>query len=199
MPNSVQQYFEQASRDYQEKVGRGLLGRLRQIETQAVMRRLSPGAGQRVLDAGCGAGHYTSLIAEAGASVLGVDFTPGMVDAAKRRGLEVVSGDLETLQLEERFDKILCAGALEFSARPQAIIQNLAAHLAERGILVLLLPRRSPLGLLYKLFHRLHGVRATLFSRRAIREMTETAGLHVAHTDKAGPLSYVVAATEPAP
>ena len=199
MPNSVQQYFEQASRDYQEKVGRGLLGRLRQIETQAVMRRLSPGAGQRVLDAGCGAGHYTSLIAEAGASVLGVDFTPGMVDAAKRRGLVVVSGDLETLQLEERFDKILCAGALEFSARPQAIIQNLAAHLAERGILVLLLPRRSPLGLLYKLFHRLHGVRATLFSRRAIREMTETAGLHVAHTDKAGPLSYVVAATEPAP
>jgi SAM-dependent methyltransferase len=42
-------------------------------------------AGKRVLDLGCGSGDLTVLLALAGARVIGVDLSPGMVDVARRR------------------------------------------------------------------------------------------------------------------
>ncbi|MET8850570.1 GrpB family protein [Amycolatopsis sp. NPDC004625] len=41
--------------------------------------------GQRVLDAGCAAGHLSALLAERGADVLGVDSSAGMIAVARRK------------------------------------------------------------------------------------------------------------------
>lgn len=47
---------------------------------------LLPGLdGARVLDAGCGNGDYAARLADRGASVLGVDASEGMIDAAQER------------------------------------------------------------------------------------------------------------------
>ncbi|OMI26204.1 hypothetical protein BTA31_15420 [Bacillus haynesii] len=40
---------------------------------------------QRVLDAGCGEGYFSRLLAKAGASVTAVDYSPRMIDIAKER------------------------------------------------------------------------------------------------------------------
>lgn len=42
-------------------------------------------SGRSVLDAGCGTGYLTVKLAGAGASVIGVDFSPAMISIAKRR------------------------------------------------------------------------------------------------------------------
>ena len=44
-----------------------------------VMQLLSPTAGERILDLGCGTGHLTSQIASAGANVIGIDRSPEMI------------------------------------------------------------------------------------------------------------------------
>lgn len=50
-------------------------------------------------DAGCGPGHVTAFLAEAGAEVLGLDLSPGMVAAARAShpGLRFEVGDLRAL------------------------------------------------------------------------------------------------------
>jgi ubiquinone/menaquinone biosynthesis C-methylase UbiE len=39
--------------------------------------------GKRVLDAGCGPGHYAKWMIEQGAEVVGIDFTPKMLEIAR--------------------------------------------------------------------------------------------------------------------
>jgi len=139
-------------------------------------------AGERILDAGCGAGFYTKRLAGAGARVTGLDAARAMVDAARRDGLEARVADLERDDPGGPYDKVLCAGALEFAGNPARVVSRLAAALrpGAGGRLVLLYPPAGALGLLYRLFHRSHGVRARTFSEREVEAMLEGAGLRVA-------------------
>jgi trans-aconitate methyltransferase len=50
---------------------------------EEVLALLNPQRGERILDVGCGTGHLTKLIAEAGAEVVGIDSLPEMVEAAR--------------------------------------------------------------------------------------------------------------------
>lgn len=45
----------------------------------ALLDLLAPQPGEAVLDLGCGTGHLTARIADAGAAVLGVDSSPEMI------------------------------------------------------------------------------------------------------------------------
>jgi O-antigen chain-terminating methyltransferase len=61
------------------------------------LRRTTP-----VLDLGCGRGELLLLLREAGVEANGVEDDPAMAEAARRRGLEVIEGDvLEVLRKQE--------------------------------------------------------------------------------------------------
>jgi SAM-dependent methyltransferase len=66
----------------------------------------------RVLDLGCGGGIAAAVLAESGASVLGIDLSPAQVELARTRvpGAEFRAGDLSELTGGERFDAILAVG-----------------------------------------------------------------------------------------
>ena len=49
------------------------------LETNRVRRLLGDVRGLRVADIGCGTGRHAVAAAEAGATVIGVDFSPGML------------------------------------------------------------------------------------------------------------------------
>ena len=65
------------------------------------MGLLDPQSGERILDLGCGTGHLTKQIADAGATVLGMDSDPAMVQQAQANypgiGFEVKRGEVFTL------------------------------------------------------------------------------------------------------
>jgi SAM-dependent methyltransferase len=133
------------------------------------MRLLDPKPGERILDAGCGAGHYAALIKERGAEVVGVDASEKMVAAARARGIEAHEFDLldDSFPLKKLpgapYDKILCAGVLEFCELPFTVIAALRRGLREeKSPLVLMLPRKSLFGRLYQRHHTKHGVRCRL-------------------------------------
>ncbi len=62
--------------------------------------------GERILDLGCGDGELTEKIAAAGARVVGVDSSPGMVAAAQRRGVDARIADAHNLSFNSEFNVV---------------------------------------------------------------------------------------------
>lgn len=69
----------------------------------AHLRLVGDVAGLRVLDAGCGEGRFARMLAEQGATVTGIDFSPRMTEVAKEEekcrslGVRYVRGDMADL------------------------------------------------------------------------------------------------------
>ena len=74
---------------------------------------LAPISGEQILDAGCGTGRHLGSLLRARSNTLGVDFSRGMLDIARRNYPEVplALADLQRpLPFETgRFDAVLCA------------------------------------------------------------------------------------------
>ena len=58
------------------------------LEEPIVRGWLGDVAGRRVVDVGCGTGQYASCLTAAGANVVALDFSEGMMARAKRRVTE---------------------------------------------------------------------------------------------------------------
>ncbi len=60
----------------------------RELILPGTIRLVQPSAGMRVLDVGCGQGIVSRAVAALGAEVIGIDASPGLIEAAKSRGSE---------------------------------------------------------------------------------------------------------------
>jgi trans-aconitate methyltransferase len=67
---------------------------------QPVLDLLHPRAGERILDLGCGDGVLTEKLVGLGAHVVGIDSSPDMIAAARRRGLDAKVMDARALTFE---------------------------------------------------------------------------------------------------
>ncbi len=70
----------------------------------AALDLLDPRAGERILDVGCGDGALTRVIAERGASAVGIDNSPEMVAAAVAAGLDARLCDAAQMAFDAEFD-----------------------------------------------------------------------------------------------
>lgn len=115
----------------------------------ALERWLEVTPGSRVLDVGCGVGRWSSMLAQRGARVTGMDLSPTMIDEAKRRAeargvgerCRFLVQDLARLDAGEQFDLVLGVTVLQHILDPAALraaVQRMSAHLAPRGRMVLL-------------------------------------------------------------
>jgi len=126
-----------------------LLWQAQLAPAQAVLMacaRLIP--GERVLDVACGTGVVTLDAAarvSPGGEVLGVDLSSHMVEAARRRAMQVQCAsvrfermDAERLALPDHsHDVALCALGLMYVPNPEHAISELRRVLRERGRIVL--------------------------------------------------------------
>src|SRR5215212_12200225 len=64
--------------------------------------------GERILDLGCGTGHLTNLIAQSGATVIGMDNSQEMIAKAKREFpvIEFSFQSATNFHFDQRFDAI---------------------------------------------------------------------------------------------
>lgn len=78
-----------------------------------LLELLAPKQGETILDLGCGTGHLTAQIAEAGAAVRGIDAAPSMVEQARRQfpAIRFDVADGEDFQLEEPVDAVFSNAA----------------------------------------------------------------------------------------
>jgi len=139
--------------------------------------------GDRLLDAGCGTGHFTADLQERVASVVALDASSKMLEYARRKHCihELVQGDVETLPfVADSFDTVVMFTVLEFLEEPRAALAEILRILKPSGQFVIgFLNRRSPWGMLRKirgLLGNLHWRKARLYSRGEILNLLNQAG-----------------------
>jgi SAM-dependent methyltransferase len=104
--------------------------------------------GRNVLDAGCGTGYGTDILAAAGASdAVGVDISSDAIEHARsltsRASVEFVLGDLHELPFADHaFDLVVCFEAIEHVDDQARVITELKRVLRPDGLLVLSSPNR---------------------------------------------------------
>lgn len=89
-----------------------------------VIELLKPIGGERILDLGCGNGILTKELMELGCEVVGVDFSPEMVEAARARGVDARLADGEKLNFHEEFDAVMSNAALHWMTDQYAVARG---------------------------------------------------------------------------
>jgi SAM-dependent methyltransferase len=111
----------------------------------AVVAELAPAAGERWLDLACGTGAIPERAAAAGASVVGVDLAPKLIETAKRRAAErrleidYRVGDCERLEGigDASFDVVSSTFGVIFAPDHRAVAGELARVARPGGRLAL--------------------------------------------------------------
>jgi SAM-dependent methyltransferase len=100
-----------------------------------------PPPGSRALDAGCGTGFQTAVLAELGHTAHGLDLSAGLLGVARGTldGIPLVQGDVETLPYrDDVFDAATCCGStLSFVADAERAVRELGRVLRPGGRLFL--------------------------------------------------------------
>ena len=149
-------FFDGYARDFDhiyEEGGKGPIARYIDTSLRKEMRirfektfeALAPMQGRSMFDAGCGGGRYAIPAAKAGASqVLGIDFSPTMLDLARQKAKEegvgnvcrFELGDLLTYQVPEKsFDYAIAIGFFDYQKDPEAALRALV-RAAKRRVFV---------------------------------------------------------------
>jgi O-antigen biosynthesis protein len=107
------------------------------------------GAGETVLDAGCGAGYGTAILADAGARrAVGVDISPEAIEQASTSAgsssVEFSLGDLQQLPFADAtFGLAVCFEAIEHIEGQARAISELRRVLRPDGVLAISSPNRN--------------------------------------------------------
>jgi trans-aconitate methyltransferase len=80
---------------------------------------LDPQPGERILDVGCGEGTLTRQIVARGATVLGIDNSPEMVEAARAGGIDALLLDAADMQFFAEFDAAFSNATLHWVLEKQ--------------------------------------------------------------------------------
>jgi len=112
---------------------------------EAIVQAMQPAEGKRWLEVACGTGELATVAARRGASVVGIDLAPALIETARRQaaddGVEIDYrvGDAENLELEDAsFDAVTSTFGVMFAPdQPRAAAE--LARVTRRG-------RRRPRG-----------------------------------------------------
>ena len=99
---------------------------------------LAPRAGEHILDVGCGTGHLTAAIAQAGASVVGMDSSEEMLEKARAAypDLTFVHANVTDFQFDQPFDAVFSNAVLHWVTKAREAAECMARALKPGGRLV---------------------------------------------------------------
>lgn len=102
---------------------------------KATLELLAPKPGERILDLGCGTGHLTARIAEAGAQVVGIDSSAEMIREAKKSypAIEFLLADARDFRFDQPFDAVFSNAALHWIREPEKVVRCVWGALVPGG------------------------------------------------------------------
>ncbi len=191
--SSYENYFDDQAGKYLKSSEKGFWFFLRKKEKEAVLKALEPFKGMRCIDLGCGAGYYTHLLLRhSPALMVGVDRSFTMLKQLNHKSILIAQADIQTVAFRKPFDRVLCAGALEFLDSIDPFLENAKKLLAPDGLMTILLPRRGIWGFFYKLFHWSHSVSIQLFAYRKLENKLKKWGFKLEEITSPTPMTYVL-------
>ncbi len=124
----------------------GQIDEAAEAEVEFLQRLLELGAGEKILDVGCGSGRHAVLLHEAGHAVTGVDLSPQVLRIAReawedrnpnKRGPQWMPGDMRWLKLPTHYDAAILMnhtfGMFEDDAEHLRALSSLADVLRPGG------------------------------------------------------------------
>lgn len=117
------------------------------------------------IDIGCSSGVYSKIISDFGFRyVLGIDIVDEVIRKANnffafsenRKVLEYKVLNAENLDVDKKYNFVLCTEVIEHVDNPTKVVENVKAILAPKGIAIITLPNRISLPYLFAiLFHKI--------------------------------------------
>lgn len=137
-PDAVSGMFDRVARNYDRtnavmSVGNSALWRI------ATVRAVDPKPGEKVLDLAAGTGTSSAALARTGATVIALDFSPGMIAEGRRRHpqLEFVEADATRLPFDDdSFDAATISFGLRNIEHPELALAEMYRVLKPGGRLV---------------------------------------------------------------
>ncbi|MBT3921248.1 MAG: class I SAM-dependent methyltransferase [Nitrospina sp.] len=189
-------YFNEVAGKYNDKSRKGVWAFLRRLEATAVLKAMTAFEGMTCIELGCGAGYYTHRLASFNPSLLvAVDIAENMLEQLNDSRIKRVRADIEEIKFAAAFDRVLCAGAIEFLSDINKFFSNLKKLLSHSGKAVLLVPRKGVLGSFYKAFHRAHSVQVSLYGIDELKVRLDANHLKIDALLRPTPMSYVLIIT----
>ncbi len=104
-----------------------------------------------ILDAGCGEGNISLLLAMKENKVLGFDISREAIISAQKKSktlnLEAKTNflvqDIQNFNLNKKFDVIFCIEVLEHIKNDNNAIRNLSLHLKKNGLIIITVPSKN--------------------------------------------------------
>jgi 2-polyprenyl-3-methyl-5-hydroxy-6-metoxy-1,4-benzoquinol methylase len=145
-----------------------------------------------VLDIGCANGLFGQMLKKRQECVVtGVDQDTELVDIARARLDNVISGDIEEIidrGILGRFDCIFCGDVLEHLNNPWKVVGALKRHLKKGGLFVASAPNVANWAIIYEMlkgrwdyvpFSILSGTHLRFFTKHSLKELFEDAGCKI--------------------
>jgi trans-aconitate 2-methyltransferase len=111
-----------------------------QVEwSREVVERLAPRPGETILDAGCGSGRVTEELVNAGARVIAVDGSEGMVEMTREKlgdRVDARVADLAELELGEQVDAVFSNAVFHWVPDHERLFARMHAALKPGGRMV---------------------------------------------------------------
>ena len=138
-PDEIAKFSELASRWWDPESEFKPLHQINPLRLGFIQQH-TPLEGQKVLDVGCGGGILTEAMANAGATVTGIDMGEAGLNVARLHGLESganityeqVTAEDYARQHQEQFDIVTCLEMLEHVPDPVSVVEA-CARLAKPG------------------------------------------------------------------
>jgi len=151
-PNRAAEFFDGYAADFSaiygnrnslfNRVINRLFRQAMRVRYEKTLQGCRPIEGRTVLDVGCGPGHYSIALAKAGAAtVVGIDFAPGMIALARRqaeqaavaKSCEFLQGDFLAQDFDQRFDYAIVMGFMDYISEPHKVIEKVVSLTTARA------------------------------------------------------------------
>lgn len=155
---------------YSFRADRGVWGWLKSKEISMLMTKMKAlNRPLKILDLGCGPGIYARRLHRElpDTSIVGVDQSVAMIREFQKFGFEGYCGDIETMRLPaDSFDVVLLFGVLEFVRDLEATSSAIKRCSSNKTKIFVLVPRVNLINIFYYLYHRFHGNKILLRTRK---------------------------------
>jgi SAM-dependent methyltransferase len=103
------------------------------LRYEKCLQGCQPVPGKRIIDVGCGPGHYAIALARMGAQhALGLDFAPAMIELARQKAADAGVAECCTFEVQdlllfeatERFDHAIVMGFMDYASEPGRVIDK---------------------------------------------------------------------------
>jgi len=172
-------FFDEISRskgDREETNDYLSVGNFRRLRAD-VMSVIGDLRGGRILDVGCGTGHFSRPLAAAN-TVVGLDLSASMLAFARRKGLAPVRALAEALPFADgRFDVVLATSVLQFITDGGAVVREILRVVKPGGRVIVCTTNAEHLAMgLLRLLERDKYRRFRLYPYREVAGLVRAAG-----------------------